>query len=73
MKGKNTFGVHFILRPNKNEDGKFSVYARIVVNGTRDLAQVFSKGFSSGSPTFGFCPLKQLVPEYQVSKFCTHY
>jgi hypothetical protein len=27
--------VHFILRPNKNEDGKFSVYARIVVNGTR--------------------------------------
>jgi Phage integrase SAM-like domain/Arm DNA-binding domain len=35
MKTKHTFGVHFIIRPNKNEDGKSSIYARVVVNGTR--------------------------------------
>lgn len=36
MKSKNTFGVHFVLRTNKNgENGKFPVYARITVNGTR--------------------------------------
>jgi site-specific recombinase XerD len=35
MKAKNTFGAHFVLRPNKNEDGKSSIYARMVINGTR--------------------------------------
>jgi hypothetical protein len=35
MKAKNTFRVHYVLRPNKNHYGKSSIYARIVVNGNR--------------------------------------
>ncbi len=35
MKGKNTFGAHFILRRERSRDGKSPVYARISVNGTR--------------------------------------
>lgn len=35
MKNSNTFGVHFYLRTNKEQDGKCPVYARIVVNSNR--------------------------------------
>lgn len=35
MKGKNTFGVQFILRQERSRDGKSPVYARVTVNGTR--------------------------------------
>lgn len=35
MKTTNTFGVHFILRKNKTQNGKYPVYARISVNKSR--------------------------------------
>jgi len=35
MKSTNTFGVHFILRPNKKQNEKSPIYARITVNRTR--------------------------------------
>lgn len=35
MRTSNTFGVHFILRMNKEKDGSAPVYTRIVVNGNR--------------------------------------
>jgi hypothetical protein len=35
MKGKNTFGVHFILRLARSKNGKAPIYARIVVNTSR--------------------------------------
>ena len=34
MKSSNTFGVHFTLR-NKEQNGKYPIYARIVVSKTR--------------------------------------
>lgn len=30
-----TFGVHFVLRSNRQQNGKPAVYARITINGTR--------------------------------------
>ena len=33
MRNKNTFGLHFVLRPNQK--GSHAIYLRIVVNGTR--------------------------------------
>lgn len=35
MKNKQNFGVNFILRSRKDAQGKFPVYARIIINGTR--------------------------------------
>src|ERR1017187_354080 len=35
MKNRNTFGVHFILRQNREVKGKYPIYGRIVVNKTR--------------------------------------
>jgi len=35
MKGKNSFGVHFILRQARSRNGKAPIYARISVNGSR--------------------------------------
>ncbi|WP_207513750.1 Arm DNA-binding domain-containing protein [Longitalea luteola] len=35
MTSSGTFGVHFVLRSNRQQDGKSAVYARITVNGTR--------------------------------------
>ena len=35
MKNKHRFSVNFILRSRKNAEGKFPVYARIIVNGNR--------------------------------------
>ena len=35
MKSTNTFGIHFILRHQREKEGKSPVYARIVVNKTR--------------------------------------
>src|SRR6266700_3786159 len=35
MTNSNTFGVHFVLRTNREQNGKYPVYARITVNGTR--------------------------------------
>jgi len=35
MKGKNSFGVHFILRQARSRNGKSPIYARISVNGSR--------------------------------------
>ena len=35
MTSSGTFGVHFIIRNNKQLNGKSPVYARITVNGTR--------------------------------------
>ena len=37
MKTTNTFGVHFLIRPDKLKDGKVPVYARITVNTDRVL------------------------------------
>jgi integrase/recombinase XerD len=35
MKNKHNFGVNFILRSRKDAQGKFPVYARIIINGAR--------------------------------------
>lgn len=35
MKNKHRFGVHFILRSRRDAQGKFPIYARIIVNGNR--------------------------------------
>lgn len=35
MRTGNTFGVHFILRMNKQKNGKAPIYVRITVNGSR--------------------------------------
>jgi len=35
MRNSNTFGVHFALRANRSSKGKYPIYARIVINGTR--------------------------------------
>ncbi|THU32539.1 site-specific integrase [Niastella caeni] len=35
MTSSGTFGVHFVLRSNRQQDGKSAVYARITVNGSR--------------------------------------
>jgi len=35
MKKQNTFGVHFTIRQNRMQEGKYPVYLRIFVNGTR--------------------------------------
>lgn len=35
MTSSGTFGVHFVLRSNRQQNGKSAVYARITVNGTR--------------------------------------
>src|SRR5689334_1063384 len=35
MTNSNTFGVHFVLRTNREQNGKHPVFARITVNGTR--------------------------------------
>ena len=35
MKSNQTFGLHYVLRLNKEKKGKYPVYARIVVNKTR--------------------------------------
>jgi site-specific recombinase XerD len=37
MKTSNTFGVHFLIRPDKLKEGKAPVYARITVNTDRVL------------------------------------
>jgi len=37
MKTTNTFGVHFLIRPDKLKEGKAPVYARITVNSDRIL------------------------------------
>jgi len=37
MKTTNTFGVHFLIRPDKLKEGKAPVYARITVNTDRML------------------------------------
>lgn len=37
MKTTNTFGVHFLIRPDKMKEGKAPVYARITVNTDRIL------------------------------------
>jgi Phage integrase SAM-like domain/Arm DNA-binding domain len=48
MKHKNTFGVHFVLRTSRaNADGKYPVYARIVVNGTRSELAIKYRVFKS--------------------------
>jgi hypothetical protein len=41
MKGKNTFGVQFILRQERSRDGKSPLYASVTVNGT--LAEITVK------------------------------
>src|SRR5690606_29582676 len=35
MRTANTFGVHFILRMNKEKNGSAAIYVRITVNGAR--------------------------------------
>lgn len=35
MTSSGTFGVHFVLRSNRKQNGKSAVYARITINGTR--------------------------------------
>ncbi len=35
MRNENTFGVQFLLRINKESKGRFPVYARITINGSR--------------------------------------
>jgi len=35
MTSSGTFGVHFVLRSNRQQNGKSAVYARITINGTR--------------------------------------
>ncbi len=35
MKNANTFGVHFSLRLNRPVNGRFPIYVRITVNGSR--------------------------------------
>jgi len=47
MRTSNTFGVHFILRMNKEKNGIAPVYARIVVNGNR-IEVALKKSLSVG-------------------------
>ena len=35
MRNENTFGIHFILRMNKEKNGKAPLYARITANSSR--------------------------------------
>ncbi|HEX8377529.1 MAG TPA: Arm DNA-binding domain-containing protein [Pedobacter sp.] len=37
MRTSNTFGIHFLIRPDKLKEGKAPVYARVTVNAERVL------------------------------------
>ena len=37
MRTTNTFGVHFLIRPDKTKEGKAPVYVRVTVNTERVL------------------------------------
>ena len=59
MRTSNTFGVHFILRMNKEKHGSAPVYARIVVNGSRiEMALKKSLKVGDWNPSKGFAKPK---------------
>ena len=59
MRTSNTFGVHFILRMNKEKHGNAPVYARIVVNGSRiEMALKKSLKVGDWNPSKGFAKPK---------------
>ncbi len=63
MKSNNTFSVHFVLRASRtDENDKFPVYARIVVNATR--CEFFMKqSLSKADWNFGKGAAKPKNPE----------
>jgi len=79
MRSTNTFGVHFIIRPNQK--GSYTIYARIVVNKSRcelGIKQVIQKddwNQSKGSAKSKTSELKQLNSylEQVRSKLVVHY
>lgn len=59
MRTSNTFGVHFILRMNKEKDGSAPVYTRIVVNGNRiEIALKKSVKVTDWNPSKGMAKPK---------------
>lgn len=59
MRSSNTFGVHFILRMNKEKNGDAPVYVRINVNGARiEISLKKSVKIADWNPSKGFAKSK---------------